>query len=69
MITNDLMGFISIEFCNKNMDLLFVLNTSYDHDAECISTVGETFVESAELIALFDIIFWVVNVKDLKDAI
>ncbi len=63
------MGFISIEFCNKNMDLLFVLNTSYDHDAEYISTVGETFVESVGITALFDIIFWVVNVKQFRDGI
>jgi len=57
LITNHLMEFISIEFCNKNMCLLFVLRTSYDHSAECISTVGDTFVESTEIIALFDIIF------------
>jgi hypothetical protein len=51
------MGFISTEFCNKNMDLLFVLSTSYDHYAECICIVGDTSVESAELIARLDIVF------------
>jgi hypothetical protein len=51
------MGFISIEFCNKNMDLLFVLSTSCDHYAECISTGGGTFVESVGITALLGIIF------------